>query len=113
MTEDRYDFMRGAADAFEALLQGDPGMPLEDFFKERELEHAQSGDIKAKVTIRKNGQQVYTDTTYTHLKCGDATTRASAARIYYHRFVLDEGTFIAVLHAGPHPDRDIKVVIEI
>ncbi len=115
VTEDRYDFMRDAADAFDELLQGDPGMPLEDFFKEKKLEHAQSGDINAKVTIRKNGQQVYTDTTYTHLKCGDATSRASAARIFYHRFVLDGVTFIAVLHAGPHPDRgrEIKVVIEI
>ena len=41
------------------------GCHSKTFFKEKKLEHAQSGDINAKVTIRKNGQQVYTDTTYT------------------------------------------------
>ncbi|MCC9597951.1 MULTISPECIES: hypothetical protein [unclassified Rubrivivax] len=113
VTEDRYQFMRDAADAFEALLRGDPGISLEEFFGARGLEHAQSGGITAKVTVMKDGRQAYVASTQTHLKRGDATTKASAARIYYHRFAIGNDTYIAVLHAGPHPDRDVDVVITI
>lgn len=113
VTEDRYQFMRDAADAFEALLLGDPGVSLEQFFDERDLYHAQSGPITAKVTILKGGKAVHTATTETHLKLGDATARASAARIYFHRFEIEGTAYVAVLHAGPHPERDMKVVLEI
>lgn len=105
--------MRDAADAFEVLLKGDPGVPLEQFFHKRNLCHAQSGSISAKVTISKEGKEVYTATTEAHLKLGDATTKAGAARIYYHRFDIESITYLAVLHAGPHPDRDMKVEITI
>lgn len=111
VTTDRYQFMREAADAFEALLQRGPGIRLEEFFNARKLEHAQSGGITAKLTVMKGGRAVYSNTTQAHLKRGDATTRASAARIYYHRFVIGEVTYIAVLHAGPHPDRDVDVTL--
>ena len=111
--EDRYQFMRDAADAFEALLNGDPGVPLEQFFHKRNLCYAQSGSISAKVTISKEGKDVYIATTEVHLKLGDATTKAGAARIYYHRFEIEKITYLAVLHAGPHPDRNMKVEIEI
>jgi len=113
VAEDRYQFMCDAADALEALLRGDPGMSLEKFFDSRGLEHAQSGGITAKVTVVRGGRPVFAGTTQTHLKRGDATTRSSAARIYYHRFVIGDEAFVAVLHAGPHPDRDVDVVIEI
>lgn len=113
VSEDRYKFMRDAVDAFEFLLSGDPGMSLEEFFKTRDLIHAQSGGITAKVTVKIGERNAYSASTQTHLKQGDATTRASAARIYYHRFVIDGAPFIAVLHAGPHPDRDVDVVITI
>jgi hypothetical protein len=113
VTEDRYQFMRDAADAFEVLLRGDPGMSLEEFFGARDLEHAQSGGITAKVQVMKDGRHAYVGSTQTHLKRGDATTKASAARIYYHRFAIGNDTYIAVLHAGPHPDRDVDVVMTI
>lgn len=112
VSEDRYQFMRDAADAFELLLQGDPGIPLEKFFAAREIEHAQSGGITAKVTLTKGGQEVYSHSTQTHLKRGDATTRASAARIYYHRFTHAEKILITILYAGPHPDHDVHAVFQ-
>lgn len=113
VTRNRYQFMRDAADAFEALLKGDPGMSLDQFFESKKLLHAKTGKITAKVAILKSGSKVYSDSTETHLKDGDATTKADAARIYYHRFSVEGSLYVAVLHAGPHPDRDFDVVIVI
>lgn len=113
VTKDRYPFMRDAADALEFLLRGDPGVSIEAFFSSRGLEHAQSGGILAKVTVMKDGKRAHVGETQTHLKCGDATSPAGAARIYYHRFQIDLETYVVVLHAGPHPDRDVDVVIDL
>lgn len=104
----RYEFMRSAADAFEEYLRSGAGGRIDQFFAQFGLEHAQTGGVDATLTFVVDGNAVYAETRKTHLKQGDRTTPQAAARIYYHAFVHQQESFVSVLYAGPHPDRDIS-----
>jgi hypothetical protein len=103
----RFQFLRDAADAFEQLLieEGVSGR-IDSFFRERGLDHAQSGGISATLNVYRDGKRLLSNTTQTHLKQGDKTTAIAAARVYYQLVVVDSANHIALLYAGPHPDKD-------
>lgn len=111
----RWPFLMKAADAFALLLSehGNSGGRLDAFFREQGLDHAQSGGVTATLQLRKNGECVYESTSNTHLKQGDHTSQIAATRVYYQLFSYENSVYIAILHAGPHPDRDFKRYYEL
>ncbi|MFA6183466.1 hypothetical protein, partial [Acidithiobacillus sp.] len=111
----RWLFLTKAADAFALLLQknGAVGGRLGGFFKNQGVIHAQSGGVNATLQVYKDGRLVYENTSNTHLKQGDCTTADAAVRIYYQHFSFQEELYVAILHAGPHPDRDITCLCDL
>lgn len=107
----RWGFLMNAADVFALLVQrsGDTEGRLDAFFRERGLEHAQTGGVSAKLEVYKNNECIHEATSHTHLKQGDHTTAAAAVRIYYQLFSYDNVVYIAILYAGPHPESDMSV----
>jgi hypothetical protein len=104
----RHDFLKRAIDALVEFVADGSGGRIDAFFRERALEHAQTGGITATLELSCGGEQVLKNSTNTHLKQGDKTTPEGAARMYYHHFAFKERTYVAVLYAGPHPDRDVR-----
>lgn len=109
----RRDFMIKAIDALGEFACSENNGRIDAFFNERGIEHAQTGGITTTLSIRKNGKEIYGKSSNTHLKQGDKTTREAAARIYYQIFFIERIRYIAVLYAGPHPDKDINYVHEL
>lgn len=104
----RYKFMRRAADAFDAFLRDGAGGRIDAHFTKFGLGHAQSGGINATFRlIAATGEELHAATSNTHLKQGDKTTKAAAARIYYQAVEVKRVSYVAVLYAGPHPDNDL------
>lgn len=108
VAEHRYEFMRRAADALDLYAREGSGGRIDAFFARNGLDHAQSGGITATLTLHRDGEVILTHTCNTHLKQGDNTTRISAARVYYHAFMLDGYPHAALLYAGPHPEDDLE-----
>ena len=106
----RHDFLRKAADIFDLFLKEGAKGRIDAFFAVHGLDHAQSGGINASFTLHHGTECVYRETTSTHLKQGDKTTRMAAARIYYHSFFYCDQPYIAVLYAGPHPEANVSRV---
>jgi len=109
----RHDFMRKAADAFECILKDGLQGRIDDFFSSRGIAHAQSGGIRASVTVYRAGSPIYAANCSTHLKQGDKTARIAAVRIYYHSFSVDSIDYVVILYAGPHPSSDISRTCEL
>lgn len=109
VADHRIDFFKSAAEAFNTLLErnGHVGR-LDAFFRERGIEHAQSGGITTTLKVSKDGAVLYSKSSNMHLKQGDATTPQSAARLYFHQLFIEDVCHIAILYAGPHPDSDIS-----
>jgi hypothetical protein len=104
----RFSFMKKVADAFDQYVaDGGSGGRIDAFFERKGLKHAQTGGINAKLQIHRGGTCIYDDTSKSHLKQGDNTTRIAAARVYYQSFNIDARLYVAVLYAGPHPDADV------
>jgi hypothetical protein len=104
----RYDFMKRAIDALVEFATDGSGGRIDAFFRARALDHAQSGGINASLEILCDGEIVLSESSNTHLKQGDKTTPEGAARLYYHHFFFTDRTYVAILYAGPHPDRDVR-----
>lgn len=102
----RFSFMIKCADAFDQLLLTNPSGRAEEFFEKLGLEHAQSGGITTTLEIEIEGAVQRTESNL-HLKRGDNTTAISAARVYYQRLTIRGATFIALMYAGPHPEKAI------
>lgn len=113
VTPIRQAFLRAASDALEEVLSNGLSGRIDAFFRSRGLEHAQSGGVNATLTVMANGHQVHRAVSNTHLKKGDNTTADNAARLYYQLFKYNGCEYIAILYAGPHPDRDINGTCEI
>ncbi|MBL6750194.1 MAG: hypothetical protein ISP90_06710 [Nevskia sp.] len=110
----RHEFMRRTAEAFAHLVQKNGQIGRVDaFFRELGLEHAQTGGISISLEIRRDGESLHSATASTHIKQGDNTTPQAAARVYYQTFFIEQQFHLAVLYAGPHPDRDLTCVHEI
>jgi len=104
----RYDFLKQSADALvEFAAEGSAGR-IDAFFREKGLDHAQTGGIDTTLEVFKGDQSIYKNTTNTHLKQGDKTTPEGAARLYYHIFVHKNNTYVAIMYAGPHPVRNVR-----
>lgn len=103
-------FLINCADSCHELLDGEVGVPLEQFFKERGITHAQNGREKGTLTIWRDGTKVYGETRETHLKQGDNTNARNATRVYYHYLAIGEAHYVGILHAGPHPTGDMSRV---
>jgi len=105
----RYEFIRNTADALVELIdkKGNVGR-LDAFFREKGIEHAQTGGITIKLKVSHKGGAIHDKSASTHLKKGDHTTPQAAARIYYQECHHDEELYIFVLYAGPHPDTDFS-----
>lgn len=105
----RRKFIMQCADAFADFLgvNGQIGTTIEAYFKERKLDHAQSGGINTRLRLMRADKAVYAETRNTHLKQGEKTTPQAAPRVYYHALELDAHSYIGVTYAGPHPESDI------
>ena len=110
----RQNFLKNAADAFTQMVEknGQVGR-VDTFFSNFGLEHAQTGGIQNTLRVRKGGNCIYDKTSSVHLKQGDKTIPQAAARIYYHALLLEERYHVVVLYAGPHPDADISLTLEL
>ncbi|KVC62810.1 hypothetical protein WI73_24595 [Burkholderia ubonensis] len=107
----RHKFLKRVADALEQYVtNGGSGGRIDAFFGRVGIEHAQTGGINASLRIYRGALCVHQQTTNTHLKQGDNTTRISAARVYYQSFSIGGVLYVAVLYAGPHPDADVSRV---
>jgi hypothetical protein len=109
VAEYRRCFLRTAADALIELVDNNGQVgPMDAFFRNLGLEHAQTGGINTTLTVFRDGKRIHQKTTNTHLKKGDKTTLQAAARIYYQEFFIEQQCYVAILYAGPHPDDDIN-----
>lgn len=110
----RHAFMKNAADAFSEMvaMNGQVG-PADTFFTKLGLEHAQTGGIQTTLQVNKGVSNIYNKTSSVHLKQGDKTTPQAAARIYYHYFLYETRCFVVVVYAGPHPDADLSLTLEL
>lgn len=104
----RREFMRRSADALLEFVRVGSDGRVDAYFRAKGIEHAQSGGINATFEAYFNGRRVYKETSNVHLKKGDNTTPEGAARLYYQIFVFNNSTYVVVLYAGPHPDRDVN-----
>ncbi|MDB0510781.1 hypothetical protein [Ralstonia solanacearum] len=103
----RYDFLRRAVDALVEFAMDGAGGRIDAFFRERGIDHAQTGGITTTLTVHAGTENIHTDTSNAHLKQGDYTTPQAAARVYYQAFMHQQLTYVVVLYAGPHPDKNI------
>ncbi|MNM98476.1 hypothetical protein D3C81_1110070 [compost metagenome] len=105
----RKKFFIQSANAFIEYLDanGEVGI-LDEFFKKREIEHAQSGGINTTLQIQLDEKVKYKETRNTHLKQGEKTTPQACPRIYYHALCLEKVHYVGILYAGPHPSTDVS-----
>jgi hypothetical protein len=109
----RWEFLKRAIDALVDFATDGSGGRIDAFFREKGLDHAQTGGISATLEVMSGTNTIHKGTTNTHLKQGDKTTPEGAARLYYQVFFYTEYTYVAVLYAGPHPDRDVRWTYQI
>ncbi|MFP1902165.1 hypothetical protein ACLEDY_09260 [Lonsdalea quercina] len=103
----RISFMKDAANALSELLLQPLGCRNDVFFREKGIEHAQTGGIVTHLNVvSANSIEKYSSEM--HLKKGDKTSGAAAVRIYYHFIYHDSISYVVVLYAGPHPESDIS-----
>jgi hypothetical protein len=103
----RHDFMIRVAKSFETLLHQGSGGRIDAFFQKLGLEHAQTGGITASLELE-HDKGIYEAACNTHIKQGDNTSPAGAARVYDHAFELNQQNYVAMLYAGPHPEVDVR-----
>lgn len=103
----RYEFLRRAANALDLYSRDGSSGRIDAFFAHHGLDHAQTGGITTTLKLHRGGVCVLTQSSNTHLKQGDKTSRYSAARVYYQAFTIDGEWYAAVLYAGPHPEDDL------
>lgn len=105
----RYSWIRLAAESLAEIAEknGDVGT-FESYFESKNITHAKTGGISISLTVTRNGIKIYSGSINTHLKKGDATTPQSAARVYYHHLRERDVSYILLLYAGPHPEKDMK-----
>ncbi len=100
----RHEFIRNAVIAMtSAAIDGLHGR-FEAYCGERGLLHAQNGRTAFVMSIYDGDDRIEQVKCETHLKQGDRTTREAAARVYYSFVDLEGVRYVALLHAGPHPD---------
>lgn len=106
LPEHRYPFVRRASEALRELAQAGCSAPggLERFFVDRKVQFAVNGPVEVTAHVWRGGSEVEKQTTEWHLKEGDATTRAAAARLYFCISRIDGTGRVLVLYCGPHPD---------
>jgi hypothetical protein len=56
---------------------------------------------------------LFQQSSQTHLKQGDNTTPASAARVYYQLVSTTTTSYVALMYAGTHPSADLKRLHEL
>jgi len=86
----------------------DPAVESTLFFREKGLEHGQTGGISVTFEVLLGTKSVHNENTKTHLKQGDKTSPEGAARLCYQVFTHERCTYVAILYAGPHPERDLR-----
>lgn len=104
----RFDFMFQCARVFEDLLKEDLGKTIEKFFGDFGLDHAQTGGILTTLEIHHPDDRIEKFQSNMHLKQGDHTTPAGAARVYYQRILIEKTIYVALMYAGPHPEKNIR-----
>lgn len=104
----RYQFLYRCVEAFEDLLQSSTGQRWDQFFEGQGLTHAQSGGITTTLEMHMPDGEVRKQSSQTHLKQGDGTTPASAARVYYQLVSTPTATYVALMYAGTYPSGDLK-----
>lgn len=104
----RRDFLKRAVDALVDFAADGSGGRIDAFFREKGLDHAQTGGINVTLEVFLGTKSVHSETTKTHLKQGEKTTPEGAARLYYQVFAHEGCTYVAILYAGPHPERDLR-----
>lgn len=107
ISDHRREFVYRAIDAFVDFLGSGSGGRIDAFFREKGLDHAQTGGITTDLRVFAAEKLVHHESSSTHLKKGDKTKPESAVRIYYQIFDYKNEKFIVVVYLGPHPDKDM------
>ncbi|WP_155282216.1 hypothetical protein [Ralstonia solanacearum] len=108
VADHRYDFLRSAVDALVEFAMDGAGGRIDAFFRARGFDHAQTGGITTTLEVLDGTNTIHRGTSNTHLSQGRKTTPQGAARLYYQVFTHQGLTYVVVLYAGPHPDRDVR-----
>lgn len=109
----RHSFVKTSADLLEKFCKkkGRIEMTLEAFFRQKNIELAQSGGINTCIRLMKGAKQIARCDSNLHLKQGDATREAAAARIYFQHLDRSDQFRLFLLYVGPHPSKDIDRMV--
>jgi len=104
VSKQRYPFIRDGIDALVEIigLKGRTEGTMEEFFRSRKLNLAQSGGDNIELEVFLAGKSIYKQTSCIHLKKGDATKPQNCPRIYYQVAELTVGYHVFLLYVGPH-----------
>lgn len=98
----RWPFISRAADILARIAGGEDCGPMREWKAKYAVDYAQNGRIVYKYTINSNGKNVSGETQW-HLKDGDRTEAAGAARVYFAVADVSNVTKVLVFYVGPHP----------
>lgn len=104
VSKQRYRFVRDGIDALVEIidLEGRTEGTMEEFFRSRGLNLAQSGGDNIELEVFLGGRSIHKETSCIHLKKGDATNPQNCPRIYYQAVKLTVGYYVFLLYVGPH-----------
>ncbi|GLO51332.1 hypothetical protein PPUN110474_27320 [Pseudomonas putida] len=110
VSKQRYRFVRDGIDALVEIigLKGRTEGTMEEFFRSRKLNLAQSGGDNIELEVFLAGKSIHKQTSCIHLKKGDATNPQNCPRIYYQTAELTVGYHVFLLYVGPHREGDFE-----
>lgn len=110
VSKQRYPFIRNGIDALVEIIRlgGRTEGTMEEFFRARELNLAQSGGDTIELEVYLNAVRVHKEKSCIHLKKGDATNPQNGPRIYYQAVGLASGYYVFLLYVGPHREGDFS-----
>jgi hypothetical protein len=98
----RRKFAKAAAELLSRYANGELlGVPR-DWKSQYGVASATGGRVMHRYEVTLNGA-IHKGTSDHHLKEGDHTTSEAAARVYFHRFKVNDETRVIVFYVGPHP----------
>lgn len=100
----RHDFIRNAVTATTDAAINGLQTRFDQYCSGRGLLHAQNGRTTFVMSIYDGTTMIREVDCQTHLKQGDRTSKEAAARVYYSFIDIKGVRYVALLHAGPHPE---------
>lgn len=98
----RWPFISRSADILARVACGEDCGPMREWKARYAVDFAPNGRVRYKYTIVDNGRDVSGETEW-HLKEGDRTEAAAAARVYFAFADISNVSKVLVFYVGPHP----------